>query len=385
MSKDMEERLLAYFLGELEGAEREKVERWLREMPENERAYRRLAKTCWFVRWAECEQQVDAAGRKRLLLRRMRRRRIRLAWTRVAAVVVFVMMAGGAYWLVNANRKSMLVAQVEQSIQPGSPKATLVLSTGERVDLTRESGDIQEQDGSVLRLSDERKIAYDTSLVEQEEELIYNTIVVPRGGEFFLTLADGTEVWLNAETELVYPVRFAAGRRDVRLKGEAYFKVRRDTARPFRVRSGDYVLQVYGTEFDVNAYHEDQVRTVLVEGSVGFRANATARERRLRPNQLAVANVRTGEVEVTEVEVYPYVAWKNQDMVFVNERLESIMEKVERWYNVDVFFQNEGLKELRFYGNMKRYTPIEDLLFFLERTSTARFSIQGRTIVISDQ
>ena len=180
-----------------------------------------------------------------------------------------------------------------------------------------------------------------------------------------------------------YPVRFAADRRDVRLKGEAYFRVKRDSASPFRVRAGDYVLRVYGTEFDVNAYHEEHVQTVLVAGSVGFRANAQGREHRLVPNQLAEANTRTGEVAVTEVDVYPYVAWKNRDMVFVNERLESIMEKVERWYNVDVFFQNEGLKELRFYGNMKRYTPIEDLLFFLERTSDARFSIQERTIVVS--
>ena len=383
MSKDMEERLLDYFLGELDEAEREEVERWLRENPENGRAYRQLAKTCWFVRWSGREERVDAAGRKRMLMRRMRQRRMRLMWMRVAASVAFIVMAGGVYWWLNAGKAERSLAQAERPIVPGEPKAMLVLSTGERVDLARENGDILEQDGSVLRLSGEQKIAYDTNRMGEGEKLIYNKIVVPRGGEFFLTLADGTEVWLNAETELEYPVRFAADRRDVRLKGEAYFRVKRDSASPFRVRAGDYVLRVYGTEFDVNAYHEEHVQTVLVAGSVGFRANAQGREHRLVPNQLAEANTRTGEVAVTEVDVYPYVAWKNRDMVFVNERLESIMEKVERWYNVDVFFQNEGLKELRFYGNMKRYTPIEDLLFFLERTSDARFSIQERTIVVS--
>lgn len=306
-------------------------------------------------------------------------------WTRVAATVAVLVVAGGTWWLSDFGRKERPLARAERPIVPGSQKAVLVLSTGEQVDLTQSEGDIREQDGSVVRLNGEKRVVYDTTRTNKDEKLIYNKIVVPRGGEFFLTLADGTEVWLNAETELEYPVRFAGDRRDVRLKGEAYFKVKSDSARPFRVRSGEYELRVYGTEFNLDAYHEERVRAVLVEGSVGFRANARAGERQLKPNQLGVANTRTGEVEVRDVDVYPYVAWRTQDMVFVNERLESIMEKVERWYNVDVFFQNERLKEARFYGNMKRYTPIEDLLFFLERTSDARFSINGRTIVVGEK
>lgn len=304
-------------------------------------------------------------------------------WTRVAAAVAVLAVAGGTWWLSDFGRKERPLARAERPIVPGSQKAVLVLSTGEQVDLTQSGGDIREQDGSVVRLNGEKRVVYDTARTNKDEKLIYNKIVVPRGGEFFLTLADGTEVWLNAETELEYPVRFAGDRRDVRLKGEAYFKVKSDSTRPFRVRSGEYELRVYGTEFNLNAYHEEQVLTALVEGAVGFKANAKAKERQLKPSQLGVANTRTGEVEVRDVDVYPYVAWRTKDMVFVNERLESIMEKVERWYNVDVFFQSEALKEMRFYGNMKRYTPIEDLLFFLERTSDARFSIKGSTIIIS--
>lgn len=385
MNSDMEERLLAYFHGEADETERKEVERWLGEAPENREAYRRLVRDCLFVRWAGREQRIDAVERKSRLLRLMRRRRIRRIWTRVAAAVALLVVIGGAYWWSGLGREEKPLARTEQPIVPGSPKAMLVLSTGERVDLAKSEGDIREQDGSLLQLSGERKIVYDTNRPVEGEKLIYNKIVVPRGGEFFLTLADGTEVWLNAETELEYPVRFVGDRRDVRLKGEAYFKVKSDSVRPFRVRAGEYELRVYGTEFNLDAYHEERVRAVLVEGSVGFRANARAGERQLRPNQLGVANTRTGEVEVRDVDVYPYVAWRTQDMVFVNERLESIMEKVERWYNVDVFFQNERLKEARFYGNMKRYTPIEDLLFFLERTSDARFTINGRTIIVGEK
>ena len=206
---------------------------------------------------------------------------------------------------------------------------------------------------------------------------------MPRGGEFFVILADGTEVWLNADSELEYPVKFTADKREVRLKGEAYFSVKKDTKKPFMVRSGEYQLKVYGTEFNLNTYKNNEIQAVLVKGSVGFKANRTAGEVRLKPNQLGVANEATGKAEVKEVDVYPYIAWKSQDVVFVNERLESIMEKAARWYDVNVFFQNESLKDLRFFGNMQRYADIQELLFFLENTSDARFSVKDRTVIVS--
>ena len=198
-----------------------------------------------------------------------------------------------------------------------------------------------------------------------------------------MTLADGTEVWLNADSELEYPVKFTSDKREVRLKGEAYFSVKKDTEKPFLVRSGEYQLKVYGTEFNLNTYKNNEIQAVLVKGSVGFKANRTAEEVRLKPSQLGVANEVTGKTEVNNVDVYPYIAWKNQDVVFVNERLESIMEKAARWYDVNVFFQNESLKDLRFFGNMQRYADIQELLFFLENTSDVRFSVKDRTVVVS--
>ena len=207
--------------------------------------------------------------------------------------------------------------------------------------------------------------------------------MVPRGGEYFLTLGDGTEVWLDADSELEYPVCFAGDRREVRLKGEAYFKVVKEEGNPFIVQVGTYTVQVYGTEFNVNAYDPRQIETVLVRGSVGFKANPSMPERMLKPNELVITNVESGESEIRTIDILPYVAWKNKDIVFVNECLESIMENVSRWYDVQVFFQNEELKDLRFDCNMQRYASIEDLFFFMEKTSNARFTINGRTVVIS--
>ena len=135
----------------------------------------------------------------------------------------------------------------------------------------------------------------------------------------------------------------------------------------------------------MNTYHKERIQVVLVNGAIGFRANASTPEQRLKPNQLGEANEITGEVEIKDVDVYSYIAWKNQDVVFVNERLESIMEKIERWYDVSVFFQNDSLKDVRFYGNVERYADIRDLLFFLEKTSDVRFSVKDRTIIVSNK
>lgn len=236
-------------------------------------------------------------------------------------------------------------------IRSGYPQARLVLSSGEVIDLTENKNTIQERDGSVVKMREGKGIEYDTGDTEATAQLIYNKIIVPRAGEFFVTLADGTEVWLNSDSELEYPVKFTSDRREVRLKGEAYFIVKKDTEKPFLVHSGDYQLKVYGTEFNLNTYHNNRIEAVLVKGSVGFRPNRVVPEVRLKPNQLGIANEETGATEVKDIDVYPYIAWKNQDVVFVNERLESIMEKAARWYDVNVFFQNESLKDLRFFGN----------------------------------
>ena len=226
-------------------------------------------------------------------------------------------------------------------------------------------------------------IRYDLLNQEEKTELLYHKIVVPRGGEYFFALGDGTEVWLDADSEFEYPVCFAGDRREVRLKGEAYFKVAKEEDKPFIVQVGTYTVQVYGTEFNINAYDPRQIETVLVRGSVGFKANPSMPEQMLKPNELAITNVESGESEIRTIDILPYVAWKNKDIVFVNECLESIMENVSRWYDVQVFFQNEELKDLRFDCNMQRYASIEDLFFFMEKTSNARFTINGRTVVIS--
>ena len=384
LNQETEYWLLAFFNEELSEEEEGKVGEWIEECPENRKAYEALLEDYLRVRWAQENVRIREDQAREVIFSSLKKKRYPwLYYGAAASVVLLFVFAGILFTREKVNVLSPEVAAVE--IKPVRSQAVLVLSSGERVELTSTHLEIEERDGLIVKVDSNSGIRYDSSATEMIEkaELIYNKVVVPRGGEYFVTLSDGTKVWLDAESELEYPVNFSVDCREVKLKGEAYFSVTKNAGKPFIVRSGEYAVRVYGTEFNVNAYDLRRIETVLVEGSVGFKPNVSFPEQMLQPNQLAVVNMETGECEIRKVDIAPYIAWKNQDIVFADERLESIMEKVARWYDVSVFFQNEALKNLRFDCNMQRYADIKDLFFFMEKTSNARFAINGRTVVVS--
>lgn len=382
LDQETEDWLIAFFNGELEENEIEKIGEWLENSEENRNAYETLMRDYLQLRWAQEDMNIQEKRAKEIIFSSLKKRKSRKLYYGMAAAVALLFVFTG-YWFLGEKTRTSPVEVVQTEIKPVQSRAILVLSSGEKVDLEKSHEEIRERDGSVVKVDSSLGIRYDLLDQEEKTELLYHKIVVPRGGEYFLTLGDGTEVWLDADSELEYPVCFAGDRREVRLKGEAYFKVVKEEGKPFIVQVGTYTVQVYGTEFNVNAYDPRQIETVLVRGSVGFKANPSMPERMLKPNELAITNVESGESEIRTIDILPYVAWKNKDIVFVNECLESIMENVSRWYDVQVFFQNEELKDLRFDCNMQRYASIEDLFFFMEKTSNARFTINGRTVVIS--
>lgn len=375
-----EEQLIAYFRHELEEKEQKEVEEWLAASEEHRKIYRQTCRVILWTRWSRKEQSIN----EQIALSRLKRKQFRpflSGWRYVAALAILSLsVAGGLLWKQVVLPPAVNVAEV----QPGSPKARLILSTGEQVDLTRHKAVVTERNGSILKWDTTGQIHYQHS-DRTEQVLIHNRIEVPRGGEFQVTLSDGTRVWLNATSELEYPVEFAADVREVRLQGEAYFEVAKDADHPFLVRVGHYRLQVYGTKFNLNTYEPNRIEVALVEGSIGFQAHANVPEVRLIPNQVGIADPTSGNTQIYDADISPYIAWKNNDMVFVNERLESIMQKVERWYDVEVVFGKAELKELRFYGDVKRYADIRELLAYLEQTSRAQFKIEGRTIVITEK
>lgn len=380
LNRETEEWLTAYILGQLDEEERRKAKTWIEETPENRSAYESLLRDCLRIRWAQEDRRIQTVKAWRRISAALQRKRRRWSHIAAAASVACVFVLAG----VLLSRKETPTPVAQQTIQPIHTQATLILSTGKAVNLIDSPGDIKEQDGSVVTVDSAAGLRYDSLAVPATQTApIYNKIIVPRGGEYFVTLADGTQVWLDAESELEYPVQFNTDSRQVKLKGKAYFSVTKDERKPFVVRANEFALRVYGTEFNIEARDERHIETVLVEGAVGFRANGKTTEQRLRPGQLAVANTVTGETEIRKVNVASYVAWKNREIVFENERLDRIMDEVARWYDVEVFFQNEDLKALRFDCNMPRYADIQDLFYFMEQTSDARFSVNGKTVIVS--
>ena len=377
-----EDWLIAFLSGELDEREEENVRVWLEASPENRNAYESLMKDYLRIRWVQENVQIREEQAKKIIFSSLKKKRNLTPYYGVAASIA-VLLIVTLFFFIREDKQVVSEKLVVSEIKPIQSKAILVLSTGEQIQLTKSTQKIQEQDGSVLKIDSVMGVQYDSLSTKRAEKPIYNKIVVPRGGEYFVTLSEGTKVWLDADSELEYPVFFSGDFREVKLKGNAYFCVTKKNDKPFVVRAGEFSLKVYGTEFNVNAYDLQNIETVLVNGSIGFKANESTPERMMEPNELAVSDSRTGLSEIHQVDIYPYIAWKNQNIVFVNERLESIMEKMARWYDVTVFFQDESLKDLRFDCNMRRYADIRDLFFFLEKTSNARFALNGRTVVIS--
>ena len=371
--EEIKERLLSYLQGELGEEERQEVIHWINENVDHRKMYLEIRREYYFTRWCFQESELDVATVREKLQKKWRKPR--LLWKRYVAVAASVaVIAGSVFMLERENIKE------PEKVVSGKPQAVLVLSSGEQIGLTKESACIVEQDSSVVKVDSAGRIEYVRNTTDTSE--IFNKILVPRGGEYVITLSDGTKVWLDAESELEYPVKFVSNGRKVKLKGRAYFEVKKDIDRPFSVSVGEFRLRVYGTEFNMDAYPGDSVRVVLVNGAVGFKANAATPEYYLKPGQLGNANMFTGKVEICNVDTYPYVAWKNKEIVFMDERLECILDELSRWYDVNCFYSQERLKNIRFSLDVERYDDVFEVLNKLEKTGLVKFNVVGKSITV---
>ncbi len=309
-------------------------------------------------------------------------------WIGWAAILLLPLCAG--YFLLQkpALQGVPEPLNVAAVILPGSPKAILTLADGSVVDLKgSESFLLQEKDGTHIA-KDSAVLSYKTE--EQSDtnqhEPVYNKVEIPRGGEYSLVLSDGTLVYLNAMSSLRYPVSFTGNTREVELCGEAYFQVEKDADRPFIVKTQDVEIQVLGTEFNVSAYREDKsVKTALVEGSVQLTTRQSQEPLILKPSQLAKFCKSSGKTSVKKVDVSMYTAWKDGMFDIRDWHLENIMTYLSRWYDINVFYQNEELKKMKFGCYITRYSRIEPILELLEKTGKIHASLKGNTIVFTNK
>ena len=224
-----------------------------------------------------------------------------------------------------------------------------------------------------------KMVKYDAGKEDREEKAEWNTIVVPRGGEYELVLADGTRVWLNSESRLTYPVRFTGELREVKMEGEICFDVARKEEQPFVVRTADLAVKVLGTLFNMEAYQEDsRVTNTLVRGKVEVAVGDKTQV--LQPDQQLA--VEAGRFTLKQVVAEDYIGWTNGLFHFTEASLEEIMTKLARWYDVEFFYAKPDLKEAHFSLDIQRYENIATILSKLEKTGRARFRVSGKTVVI---
>lgn len=299
--------------------------------------------------------------------------RIKMIRICAAASVIFT-LGIGIWWLAKPEAVKPVIVE-NKLIEPGTKKALLKLADGSTIDVTGDSMRIEKEEGVRIAYTD-GGISYQTK--KEIKELVYNELIVPVAGECFITLDDGTRVWVNSESKLKYPVKFVGENREVFLEGEAYFEVRK-AGKPFIVNTSMGNVNVLGTVFDVKAYREEKaVYTTLISGKVSFQGQQAVV---LEPGEQAVA-FADGKVEKRVVDVTEFVGWKEGVYVFKKQTLESIMTDLARWYDINVFYQTPGLKEVAFTGNLKRYDNINTFMEILQRTGDVKYRISGNTIIL---
>lgn len=378
-------------LGEADEAEQQELAKRLAECAELQKAYEQLQRGDTLKDTFESygnyssEKAYDAflhkIGRAGAKAKKKKSRAFRI-WGYVAAAAV-ALAVGLSFYL---SHYAPTGEEGELLIQPGVQQAQLTLPDGSVIDMQEKEVNVV-VDGvrvnykeGVLSYQSIDTLRNEDSSVGEEAPVKSNELVIPRGGENCVILADGTIVHLNAGSRLTYPVRFTGKRRMVLLEGEGYFRVKDDSERPFVVRTNWGDIMVYGTEFNVNAYKEAKAcYTTLVRGKVSC-TDLSQKSVILSPGEQAV--LAEGKLEKYDVDVEEYIGWVKGEYVFADKPLGEIMQTFERWYNVDVYYETPSLRNLTYSGNLKRYNTINTFLDALEMTGDIYFKINGRNILI---
>ncbi len=367
--------------GRLSIQEQEILRRWSRLNDDNKKKAQDLLK---LYRHYKAAEAFDAISYESGLAKTLasvkaikKRRRITRLTTIAASVAAILILFLGVRLLLQPGT-SVQQPTLATAVQPGESKATLILGSGEQLILDDlKDSLISSQSGALIK-KDDKLLDY-TDLDTEKSEI--NIIRTPRGGEYNLLLADGTKVWLNAETELKYPVSFTGAKREVHLSGEAYLEVAHNPDQPFIVHTSKGAVEVLGTAFNIKDYSDEkQMFTTLVEGKVRL-SNALGTEAILNPSTQGVVSADK-EIELKDVDVSLYTAWKDGLFAFRNQPLGQIIKDLSRWYDFDYWFANNQLKEIRFTGEIKRYESAESLLRVLEKTYEVRFEYAEGTLLI---
>lgn len=314
------------------------------------------------------------------------------AWYQVGvAASILLLLSIGLYFYTNRTIDTSLALSESKAIKeksiikPGGDKAVLTLSDGSKIILEdAKKGLLANQAGVSIQKTADGELLYSFAKnVSSESEILpekvlYNKIETPFGGKYQINLPDGSKVWLNSASTLRFPAMFTGNTREVELNGEAYFDVAKNPSMPFKVITKDQIVEVLGTQFNINSYSdEESFKTTLIEGSV--KIIYKDRVVLLSPGQQFKPNVKSSQV--IEADTEEVTAWKNGYFLFKDEDIQSIMRKVSRWYNVEVNYSGD-VPDVGFGGNISRSKDINEVLNVLQLTNAVHFKVEGRRITV---
>jgi len=299
----------------------------------------------------------------------------------VAAAVLLVVSAGLVFFIGNGNFKNPFGGPAyANDVPPGKNTAILTLANGKTIGLSDAKSGIV-IDASKLAYNDGSSIS-----IPNEDKTVEMTMRTPVGGTYQVILPDGSKVWLNSGSSLKFPQVFKTGERRVELTGEAYFEVAKNKEHPFVVKSPNQQVTVLGTHFNISAYENDNLtKTTLLEGAVLVALDELQKRSDdsgytvLSPGKQAISNGRN--LEVKNADLDEAISWKNGYFRFNDEKLNSVMQKIARWYNIEVIYKDKPTEE-GFTGTISRASNISEVLSMLERTKTVRFEIEGRRVMV---
>jgi transmembrane sensor len=404
------ELIYKHLTNDLSEKERNELEEWLQDRKDNELFFAQFTDAKWVLKEANAKaerlQEIDITAAWEKFRQRLPPEPINEGYTgklyrfrilKVTAAAAVILFISGALWLgLRKNdlpKEAVVKTEVVNDAQPKSKLARIVLDDGQEIILDSVGSGVISKQGNVTVIRQSNgAISYKPEGTDVGGSMIYNTVYVPKGGDVvFLTLEDGSKVWLNAESSIRYPIAFNSSERKVTITGEAYFEIKSSVAsdgqkKSFIVNKGSMNVVVLGTKFNINTYeNEANIKVTLLEGSVKVQNEIENKkvERTIKPGQQAILSATKIQLD-DKVDIEQVMAWKNGKFVFRSTNIQLIMRQMARWYDLDsATYKNDEVRTWEFTGEISRYNNASNVLQLLEQSGGGNFKIEGKKIIIS--
>ncbi|UMB52497.1 FecR family protein [Lutibacter sp. A64] len=300
-----------------------------------------------------------------------------------AAILIICLTVGNFIYQNNFN-ETVITKNAVKQIKPGYKKATLILSDGSSVDLESTKNTVIASTNTTQIKNTNNILQYNTVDKAPKtkdkttpEEVTYNTLYVPTGGMYQIELPDGTNVWINSESSLKYPIKFTGNKRIVELTGEAYFEVTKDNSKEFIVETNSASITVLGTKFNVSSYNTDNYfSSTLVEGKIKLTSLINTKKSIIMlPGERGKIDNGKSSITINNVDSNLYTAWIEGKFYFEKENLDRILTKIGRWYNIDIEFDDPSIKKQTFTGVALKNKPVDYLLKMISETANLKYNI----------